>query len=188
MLSTLTVGQAVQPSILSEVERTVKNLKGWLHANSASFSAIAGEQVSRLDVVKAHLYLAFVAFVMFIVSNMGGGNIMSMTYEEYSGKILAIEEKMSASRENQKREATARDMELEKELAMQTAEYYNARKKLTAVCDEDCEVIRNRYKQERVALHGEREKLIAEWRVDHPIPAALINKAAEMMRKEGGEV
>lgn len=188
MLSTLTVGQAVQPSILSEVERTVKNLKGWLRANSASFSAIAGEEVSRLDVVKAHLYLAFVAFVMFIVSNMGGGNIMSMTYEEYSGKMLAIEEKMSASRVNQKRETKERYMELEKELAMLTAEYYNARKKLTAVCDEDCEVIRNRYKQERVALHGEREKLIAEWRVDHPIPAALINKAAEMMRKEGGEV
>jgi hypothetical protein len=72
MLSTLTVGQAVQPSILSEVERTVKNLNGWLHANSASFSAIAGEKVSRLDVVKAHLYLAFVFAVMFIVSNMGG--------------------------------------------------------------------------------------------------------------------
>ena len=112
---------------------------------------------------------------------------MSMTYEEYSGKTLAIEEKMSASRVNQKRETKERYMELEKELAMLTAEYYNARKKLTAVCAEDCEVIRNRYKQERVALHGEREKLIAEWRVDHPIPAALINKAVEMMHKEGGE-
>ena len=113
---------------------------------------------------------------------------MSMTYEEYSGKMLAIEEKMSALKIAQKRETKERDMELGKELAMLTAEYYNARKKLTAVCAEDCEGIRNRYKQERVALHGVREKLIAEWRVDHPIPAALINKAAEMMRKEGGEV
>ena len=72
MQSTLTVGQVVQPSILSIAEGIVKNLKGWLHANSASFSAIAGEKVSRLDVVKAHLYLAFVFAVMFIVSNMGG--------------------------------------------------------------------------------------------------------------------
>jgi hypothetical protein len=72
MQQVIQIGQAVQPSILSEVERTVKNLKGWLRAKSASFSAIAGEDVSRLDVVKAHLYLAFVAFVMFIVSNMGG--------------------------------------------------------------------------------------------------------------------
>lgn len=72
MLSTLTVGQAVQPSVLSKVEGTVKNLESWLSASSASFSAIAGEEVSRLDVVKAHLYLAFVAAVMFIVSSMGG--------------------------------------------------------------------------------------------------------------------
>ena len=72
MNNVIQIGQAVQPSVLSNVERTVKNLKGWLHANSASFSAIAGEKVSRLDVVKAHLYLAFVGAVMFIVSNMGG--------------------------------------------------------------------------------------------------------------------
>ena len=163
-------------------------MKGWLHANSASFSAIAGEKVSRLDVVKAHLYLAFVAAVMFIVSNMGGGNIMSMTFEEYTGKLLAIEEKMSALRIAQKRETKERDMELSKELAMLTAEYHASLRRLSDQCAEDCEAIRARYKQERVALHGEREKLIAEWRVDHPIPAAIINKAAEIMRKEGGDV
>ena len=113
---------------------------------------------------------------------------MSMTFEEYSGKLLAIEEKMSALKIAQKRETKERDMELHKELALLTNEYYGARKRLTGQCAEDCEAIRNRYKQERVALHGEREKLIAEWRVDHPIPAAIINKAAEMMHKEGGDV
>ena len=113
---------------------------------------------------------------------------MSMTYEEYTGKLLAIEEKMSALKIAQKRETKERDMELYKELAVLTNEYHGARKRLTGQCAEDCEAIRNRYKQERVALHGEREKVIAEWRVDHPIPAALINKAAEMMHKEGGGV
>ena len=72
MNNVIQIGQVVQPSILSEVERTVKNLKGWLHANSASFSAIAGEEVSRLDVVKAHLYLAFVFVIGVVVSQMGG--------------------------------------------------------------------------------------------------------------------
>lgn len=113
---------------------------------------------------------------------------MSMTYEEYAGKLLAIEEKMSASKVNQKRDTKERDMELTKDLAMLTDKFYGERKRLQHQCDEDCEAIRNRYKQERVALHGEREKLICEWRVDHPIPAALINKAAEMMHKEGGDV
>ena len=112
---------------------------------------------------------------------------MSMTYEEYSGKILAIEEKMSALKIAQKRETKERDMELYKEQALLTQEYHASLRRLSDQCAEDCEAIRARYKQERVALHGEREKLIAEWRVDHPIPAALINKAAEMMHKEGGE-
>ena len=113
---------------------------------------------------------------------------MSMTYEEYTGKLLAIEEKMSALKIAQKRETKERDMELYKELAVLANEYYGARKKLTGQCAEDCEAIRNRYKEERVRLHSEREKLLAEWRVDHPIPAAIINKAAEMMHKEGGDV
>ena len=72
MNNVIQIGQAVQPSVLSKVEGTVKNLEAWLSASSASFSAIAGEKVSRLDVVKAHLYLAFVAAVMYIVSRRGG--------------------------------------------------------------------------------------------------------------------
>ncbi len=113
---------------------------------------------------------------------------MSMTYEEYSGKILAIEEKMAQTRILQRRETTERGMELGKEQAILTQEYHASLRKLSDRYAEDCEAIRCRYKKERVALHGERKKLIAEWRVDHPIPAALINKAAEMMHKEGGGV
>ena len=48
---------------------------------------------------------------------------MSMTYEEYAGKLLAIEEKMSASKVNQKRDTKERDMELTKDLAMLTDKF-----------------------------------------------------------------
>ena len=72
MNNAIQIGQVVQPSVLSKVEGTVKNLESWLSASSASFSAIAGEEVSHLDVVKAHLYLAFVFVIGVVVSQMGG--------------------------------------------------------------------------------------------------------------------
>ena len=72
MENVIQIGQVVQPTILSEVERTVKNLKAWLSAKSPSFSALAGEDVSRADVVKAHLYLFIVFVIGVVVSQMGG--------------------------------------------------------------------------------------------------------------------
>lgn len=72
MENVIQIGQVVQPSVLSNVERTVKNLKAWLSANSPSFSALAGEDVSRADVVKAHLYLFIVFVIGVVVSQMGG--------------------------------------------------------------------------------------------------------------------
>lgn len=71
MNNVIQIGQ-VQPSVLSNVERTVKNLKAWLSAKSPSFSALAGEDVSRADVVKAHLYLFIVFVIGVVVSQMGG--------------------------------------------------------------------------------------------------------------------
>jgi len=72
MENVIQIGQVVQPSVLSEVERTVKNLKAWLNAKSPSFSALAGEDVSHADVVKAHLYLFIVFVIGVVVSQMGG--------------------------------------------------------------------------------------------------------------------
>jgi len=72
MNNVIQIGQVVQPSVLSNVERTVKNLKAWLSAKSPSFSALAGEDVSRADVVKAHLYLFIVFVIGVVVSQMGG--------------------------------------------------------------------------------------------------------------------
>lgn len=72
MQQVVQLGQTAQPSVLQQLESAKRALSCWLSAKSPSFSSIAGEDVSRLDVVKAHLYLAFVFAVMFIVSNMGG--------------------------------------------------------------------------------------------------------------------
>ena len=71
MNNVIQIGQ-VQPTVLSSVGRTVKNLKAWLSAKSPSFSALAGEDVSRADVVKAHLYLFIVFVIGVVVSQMGG--------------------------------------------------------------------------------------------------------------------
>lgn len=72
MNNVIQIGQVVQPTVLSSVERIVKNLSAWLGANSPSFSALAGENVSRADVVKAHLYLFIVFVIGVVVSQMGG--------------------------------------------------------------------------------------------------------------------
>ncbi|MBQ8715821.1 MAG: hypothetical protein IJ552_11575 [Prevotella sp.] len=71
MQNVIQIGQ-VQPTVLSSVGRIVKNLSAWLGANSPSFSALAGEDVSRADVVKAHLYLFIVFVIGVVVSQMGG--------------------------------------------------------------------------------------------------------------------
>lgn len=67
MQTTMQFGQ-VQPSILSNVESVVKNLKAWWNARSESFTALCatdeGEVLSHGDVVKAHLWLAAVIILI----------------------------------------------------------------------------------------------------------------------------
>ena len=66
MQQTINVGQ-VQPSILSRVERTVKNLKAWWNARSETFTALCGTEgdvFTHGDVVKAHLSLAAVLILI----------------------------------------------------------------------------------------------------------------------------
>ena len=72
MQQVIQLGQAAQPSILHQVEQAKTAVKCWLSAKSPSFSAVAGEDVSRADVVKAHLYLFIVFVIGVVVSQMGG--------------------------------------------------------------------------------------------------------------------
>ena len=58
----------VRPSVLSSVERIVKNLRVYLCGESAVFSAIAGECVTNGEVVKAHA----VAVGVLAVIGLGG--------------------------------------------------------------------------------------------------------------------
>lgn len=67
MQQTINVGQ-VQPSILSMVERIVKNSKAWWQSTSETFTALCatekGDVFTHGDVVKAHLYLAAVLILI----------------------------------------------------------------------------------------------------------------------------
>lgn len=71
MQQTIQIGQ-VQPSVLSNLERTVENLKVWWSSTSNSFTALCateeGEVFTHGDVVKAHLALA----VVLILIGIGG--------------------------------------------------------------------------------------------------------------------
>lgn len=76
MQRTMEIGQVVQPSVLSSVEGIVKNLKAWLSAKSETFTALCGTEgdvFTHGDVVKAHLYLLCVLFLMCVAGWLEGG-------------------------------------------------------------------------------------------------------------------
>ena len=75
MQQTIQIGQ-VQPSVLSRVERTVKNLKVWWQSTSETFTALCGTEgdvFTHGDVVKAHLYLAAFIFLLGVAGWLEGG-------------------------------------------------------------------------------------------------------------------
>ena len=67
MQQTIQLGQ-VRPSVLSNVERTVKNLETWWNATSETFTQLCatdeGEVFTHGEVVKAHLVLAAVLMLI----------------------------------------------------------------------------------------------------------------------------
>ena len=65
---TMIVRGMVRPSVLSSVERIVKNLRVYLCGESAVFSALSGERVTRGEVMKAHA----VAVVLLVLAGIGG--------------------------------------------------------------------------------------------------------------------
>lgn len=67
MQKAIEIGQ-VRPSVLTNVERTVKNLKVWWNATSETFTRLCatdeGEVFTHGEVVKAHLVLAAVLMLI----------------------------------------------------------------------------------------------------------------------------
>ena len=67
MNQTIRLGQVVQPSVLSSVERIVKNFETWWNSISVTFTRLCatdeGEVFSHGEVVKAHLYAAVVILI-----------------------------------------------------------------------------------------------------------------------------
>ena len=66
MNQTINLGQ-VQPSVLSSVERIVKNFETWWNSISVTFTRLCatdeGESFTHGEVVKAHLYAAVVILI-----------------------------------------------------------------------------------------------------------------------------
>ncbi len=65
---------AKQRTVLSGVERTAENLKSWLNSRSSRVSALAGEQFTHGEVLKAAAYgLAFLLLLGVAGWLEGGG-------------------------------------------------------------------------------------------------------------------
>ena len=80
MQQTIQLGQ-VQPSVLSNAERTVKNwreelshnLVTWLATKNEWFSAFTGEEVTNKHVALAHLYMVALVGVLLLAGWLEGG-------------------------------------------------------------------------------------------------------------------
>ena len=66
MQNVIQIGR-VHPSVLSNVERIVKNFETWWYGTSHTFTALCatedGESFTHGEVVKAHLYAAVVILI-----------------------------------------------------------------------------------------------------------------------------
>ena len=80
MQQTIQLGQ-VRPSVLSNVERTVKNrivelshnLAAWLMTRNEWFSALTQEEVTNKHVALAHLYMAVLVMACMVAGWLEGG-------------------------------------------------------------------------------------------------------------------
>lgn len=62
-----------QPDAEAALQRVMDNVKNWTSRKSDTFSAIAGESVTRMDVIKAHAALGLVGVVMVVAGMLEGG-------------------------------------------------------------------------------------------------------------------
>lgn len=72
MRQTIQMGQ-VQPSVLSVVEGIVKNCKMWLGAQSKTFSALCGEDVTHKEVIIANAAFMLLIVVCGVAAWLEGG-------------------------------------------------------------------------------------------------------------------
>ena len=76
MNQTIQLGQ-VRPSVLSKVEKTVKNRKEelttWLLTKNEWFSAFTQEEVTNKHVILAHLYMVALVGAMMLAGWLEGG-------------------------------------------------------------------------------------------------------------------
>ena len=72
MQQTIQIGQ-VQPSVLSNAERTVKNWRAWWSAKSVSMSEMIGEDCTHGEVVLTNLVFTAGMMAVAILGAMIGG-------------------------------------------------------------------------------------------------------------------
>ena len=72
MQQTIQIGQ-VQPSVLSNVGKTVKNCKAWIGAKSETFSALCGEDFTHKEVLLAHAACVLLIVACGVAGRLEGG-------------------------------------------------------------------------------------------------------------------
>lgn len=72
MQQTIQLGQ-VQPSVLSNAERTVKNWRAWWSAKSETMSEMIGEDCTHGEVVVTHLVFTIGVMAVAIAGTLIGG-------------------------------------------------------------------------------------------------------------------
>jgi hypothetical protein len=68
-----TIQGLVRPVVVSNLERTAKNLKEWLGTRSATFSRLCGEDFTRGEVVKAHAVFLLLIVALNVAAWLEGG-------------------------------------------------------------------------------------------------------------------
>lgn len=70
----LSIGWALkQPDVEESLKRVINNVRNWTSRKSETFSVIAGERVTRMDVIKAHGAVMVIGFIMVLAGWLEGG-------------------------------------------------------------------------------------------------------------------
>lgn len=111
-----------------------------------------------------------------------------MEYTEYMEKRHVLEARMADMSMEARKKSRERSLLLEQQTSELRDRYFQEKRELESQCLADCEVIRRQYGTKKHDLYVQMRQLENEWRKDHPLPAAVINKAYELLMEEGGAV
>jgi len=112
---------------------------------------------------------------------------MNMEYTEYMEKRHALEARMADMKMEARQKSRERSLLLEQQTSELRDRYFQEKRELESQCSADCEVIRHQYGTKKHDLFVQMGQLENEWRKTHPLPAAVINKAYELLMEKGGE-